>query len=144
MIWKQIWKCCGNLKPRTPERRANDLLHFTLENYIKTYERFQNHDWFDCFRCSEQHIHDFGMSYTYVSLGTEKCGLNDDKKFSLPKKVQKKFKFKVQCSLFWKTKSTKSQKLKCKINLCHKKFTFGYSFSDVMWEKCLKQNVYGI
>lgn len=42
--------------------------------------------------------------HMYHLIGTEKRGLNDDKKFSLPKKVQKKFKFKVQCSVFWKTK----------------------------------------
>lgn len=40
---------------------------------------------------------------------TEKCGLNDNKKFSLPKKVQKKFKFKVQCSLFAKTNKQNPQ-----------------------------------
>lgn len=42
--------------------------------------------------------------HMYYLILTEKCGLNDNKKFSLPKKVQKKFKFKVQCSLFCKNK----------------------------------------
>lgn len=73
--------------------------------------------------------------YTYVSFELNwECELND-KKFSLPKKVQKNSSFKFSALYFGKKKQkTKSQKLKCEINIWHKKVTFGYSFSNVTWE----------